>query len=75
MTLADIRLKDVRKALVAVVTLVSLALTQGLVPDPYATWATLGIAFANVYGIYAVRNGDKVVEPGHDHGAEEDPFL
>lgn len=69
MNLGDLTLKDVRKALVALVTLAGLALTQGLVPDVATPYVVLAIGFANVYGVFAVRNGEKIVEPGHETGA------
>lgn len=76
MTLSDLTLKDVRKALVALVTLASILLAQGLVPDAAQEYVVAAIALLNAYGVYKVRNGDKVTKPGHlDDFADPGPFA
>lgn len=64
--MTNLTVKDVRKFLVALVTLAGILLAQGLVPEAAQEWVVAALAFANAYGVYKVRNGEEIVVPGHD---------
>lgn len=48
--------KQVRKFLVALVTLASQALAYNLVPQPAVPYVLLGIGFLGAYGVFQVKN-------------------
>lgn len=69
--LKDLRLKDVKKALVAVATLAAQLLTLGLIPEQAQGYVVAGLAVLNSIGVYAVRNGDR---EEFDFEPDEDPL-
>jgi hypothetical protein len=57
------RAKDVRKALVAAATFVAQLVALGAVPESALPYVIATLGALTVYGVYAVRNGDKPPEP------------
>jgi len=47
---------EYRKFLVALLTAMVTAASLGLLPDPYASWVPVVVAFAGALGVYAVKN-------------------
>jgi len=47
------------KALVALLTAIVTAASLGLLPDPWALWVPVLVAFAGALGVYAAPNADK----------------
>ena len=48
--------KQLRKALVAVATLLSQALAMSLIPEPYDKYALLVLGVLGAYGVFQVKN-------------------
>jgi hypothetical protein len=46
----------IRKALVALLTALGVAVSLGLLPEPYVSWVPVVVAFLGAYGVYAVPN-------------------
>lgn len=59
MNLGNLKMKDVRKALVALATLVAQCLALGLVPMEAKPYVVGALSVLNAIGVYAVRNGNK----------------
>lgn len=52
--------KEVRKALVALATLLSQAVSLSLIPEPYDKYALLVLGALGVYGVFATKNKEAV---------------
>jgi hypothetical protein len=61
----NLKMKDVRKFLVALATLAAQMLALGMVPEAAQGYVVAVLSALNAIGVFAIRNGDKVVEPGH----------
>lgn len=49
-------MSHVNKFLAALLTALGVALTAGLLPDEYARWVPVVVAFLGALGVYAVPN-------------------
>ena len=49
--------KEIAKFITALIGAAVAAAAAGLIPDSYAKWITVGVAFATAIGVYAVPNG------------------
>ena len=49
-------MSEYRKFAVALLTALITAASLGLLPEPYASWVPVAVAFAGALGVYAVRN-------------------
>lgn len=52
-------LAHVRKALVAFLTALGVAVSLNLLPEPAAAWVPVLVAFLGAFGVYAVPNEER----------------
>lgn len=63
-SIQNLRLKDLRKAAVAIATLAAQLLALNLIPENIEPYVIAGLATLNSIGVFAVRNGDKPRKAG-----------
>jgi hypothetical protein len=63
----------IKKALTALVTGLGVAISHGLVPEPYDTWGVVVFAVLGVFGVYGIKNAHlpPAVRPADDEGVRK----